>query len=427
MARLELIRYVERRPVVVDNAIEGEEPRRVIEWKDQHRVIVGLPQICWENGSTWGEANIWALELATSARKDLETVVRSMRHLVAYAKWLESEGIGWWHFPAREADRCLTRFRGELIRAMKAGEIAPSSAAQRMSTVVRVYRWLHLKNLLSPDWPMWAERLIGIKVTDPFGFEHTLRIASTDLAIPNRKVAGSIRLEDGVLPISRAWMTEITDLADGEASRELALMLRLGFGTGMRRGSITDLKVGTIRNATRDLVAGWYKLSIGPKAHPPVATKFDVSGEVIIPGHLLEQIRAYLTSTRRLKRVARASEEHRDLLFLTRFGKPYTGAQSRAVNVEISRFRRANCTEALKNFHFHRTRATFATELMRVALTCLPVADAIDFVRRACMHKNEATTMKYVRFLETNKAMAEAADAFTEAFLGLAQGHIRRG
>jgi len=30
--------------------------------------------------------------------------------------------------------------------------------------------------------------------------------------------------------------------------------------------------------------------------------------------------------------------------------------------------------------------------------------------------------MKYIKFIEANKAMAEAADAFTNLFMGLAKG-----
>ena len=83
--------------------------------------------------------------------------------------------------------------------------------------------------------------------------------------------------------------------------------------------------------------------------------------------------------------------------------------------------------DVFRDFHFHRTRATFATSLMRAALKHLEVGDAVAFVREACLHKNESTTLKYVKFIETSKAMAEAADEFTKEFMGLVgemgQGH----
>jgi len=183
--------------------------------------------------------------------------------------------------------------------------------------------------------------------------------------------------------------------------------------------------VQTLKNATIVPDVGWKRLAVGPGARPPVATKFSVSGSVPIPDELLELLLDYSISTRRLKRQALASPEDQGLLFLTRYGNSYSGDDSRAVNVEMSRLRATGKKiglKVLRGFHFHRTRATFATELMRVALKFMPVSDAIQFVRESCLHRDESTTMKYIKFIEANKAMAEAADAFTNLFMGLAKG-----
>lgn len=414
MASLEFINYVPRRPEV--------QGGRLLWANATLRPISRLPQICWDNGTTWSEANLWALETATSQRKDIKTVKSAMSHLLAYAKWLEAEEIKWWHFPARDSDRCLTRFRGALVQARDAGMTAPSTASQRMAVAIRFYRWTLNRGLLSTDWPIWSERQIGIRLIDGFGLAHTMRVTSTDLAIPNRKVAGAFQLEDGLLPVSLADMRAILDVADSNSSEELGLMLRTGFQSGLRLNSITDLKVQTLLNATVDPILGCHRLAVGPAAKPPVATKFGNSGFVPIPTELLGALLRYSTSTRRLKRQAKASVDDRAHLFLTRYGARYNRDTCRAVNVEMLRLReagRAAGVKILREFHFHRTRPTFATELLRLALRYLTVGDAVSLVREACLHKDEATTLRYVRFLEANKAMAEAANAFTEAFLGL--------
>lgn len=424
MATLELIRHLPRRAEIVDGCVRWV-PRKDL------KPVDGLPQICWEDGRTWAEANLWALQQATSQRKDLETVKSAMRCLHAYAKWLEQEEINWWHFPARESDRCLNRYRGALIAARDAEQIAPSLASARMSTVVRFYRWLEATRLLSSEWPMWGERQIGIKLTDTFGLQHTLNIRSTNLAIPNRRVAGSDNLEDGLLPVSANAALRIMEFADAEASSELALMLRLGFQTGLRLGSICDLKMRTIERAVEDpSLRGWYRLSVGPGAHPRVRTKFGVTGQVPVPADLLSQLQTYAFSTRRLKRQALAAKEHRETLFLTRFGAPYAADRdSRAVNVEMGRLRKAGVAagiHSLYDFNFHRTRATFATELTRAALRAgMNPADALVLVRDACLHRDEKTTWRYIRFVEKSATMAEMADAFTTAMMGLVRkaGH----
>jgi integrase len=272
---------------------------------------------------------------------------------------------------------------------------------------------------------MWSDRLVGMSLTNRFGFEHTLKVVSTDLAIRNSRIAGGPELEDGIMPLTASGMRDVLLLSESDASDELHLMLQLGFGTGLRLGSIVDLKVATLEAAVIDPLIGWTRIAVGPDATPPVATKFGNSGLVPIPQFLLDRLKDYALSTRRLKRQALAAKEHRDLLFISRFGNPYGGEGSRAVNVEVMRLRkvaRSKGIDVLRGFHFHRTRATFATMLMRTALVHLPVPDAVNLVREACLHRDESTTLKYVKFIESSKAISDAANSFTEAFMGYAKG-----
>jgi integrase len=427
MATIELIRLIHRRPEVHESRVN---------WKEINgrKAVDGLPQIVWENGRTWAEANLWALEQATTNKRKLSTVLSSMTSLHSYAKWLEQEQINWWQFPVRESDRCLNLYRGALIEARDEGQIAPSTASARMAAVIRFYRWVAKMRLLSPEWPMWNDRQVGIRLTDPFGFEHTLNVNSTDLAIPNRKPPGST-LEDGLLPVSTAAVNAILAFAEAEASQELALMLHLGFFTGMRLGTIVDLKIKTIENAVPDpALDGWYRMAVGPGARPPVHTKFGTTGQIFIPKTVLDMLRAYIFSVRRLKRQSIAPTQIRQNVFLTRFGESYadsTGTDKiRAINVEMGRLRKrgvAAGVHALHDFHFHRSRCTFATELARVAIRHLPLGDAIDLVRQALLHKDKATTLNYIKFAQTAAAMAEAADDFTEAMMGLANRRSRHG
>ena len=311
MATIEFIRYT---PFRYDG--QGSAGLRSIDDK----VIERLPQLVWRNHVAWAEANIWALEQAKA--KDIKTVHSAMGHLLGYANWLEEENLDWWHFPARRTERCLPRFRGALIAARNRGDIAPSTASARMSTVIRFYRWLQEMKLLSPDVPMWTDRQVGVRLKDGFGFEHMMQVVSTDLSIKNTKVGGAIELEDGVTPLTSSGASEVLAFAALNASEELTLMLQLGFGTGLRLGSIVDLKLETLERAALDPISGCYTLSIGPAAKPPVATKFGNSGNVPIPVFLLDTLRAYSLSTRRLKRQSIAARELSGLLFLTRFGKP---------------------------------------------------------------------------------------------------------
>jgi len=145
-----------------------------------------------------GEANLWALEMATSHARTSKTVPIDVPPL-SYAKWLEAENVDWWQFPARESDRCLTRLRGALVQARDAGDLRSSTASQRMST--RSLLQMLSARIAFHQLANVAERQIASRLKDGFGFEHTLRITTTD---GDNKSQGRRRISVGrwLAPIS---------------------------------------------------------------------------------------------------------------------------------------------------------------------------------------------------------------------------------
>lgn len=176
--------------------------------------------------------------------------------------------------------------------------MSPSTVSEYMRNAVSFYRWARAKGLLDPNMQLWQDRAVYIQYFDAVGFERTMVQVSTDLAIPNRKRPG-ILLEDGLLPVSAEDRELILDFAKNNASPELYRMLALGFFTGMRIGSICNLKIQTLKNAVPDPEApGLMRLALGPGASPPVNTKFGVTGHVWIPRALLDDLLEYATSLR---------------------------------------------------------------------------------------------------------------------------------
>src|SRR6516225_5835251 len=105
MALLEYVRFTPMRESIENGAINWEIDRI-------GPVIEDLPQIFWSTGAGWSEANLWAVDRVTSAAgSNIKTISALMKHLCAYADWLETEGIDWRHFPKRMAERCLVRYR----------------------------------------------------------------------------------------------------------------------------------------------------------------------------------------------------------------------------------------------------------------------------------------------------------------------------
>jgi len=413
MARLEYINYIPHRAVVRD---------REVEWvQDFTHPLSGLPQIFWESGTPWPEANHWALDKARSGEVKLETVQSLMGHLHKYASWMEEQQIDWRHFPMRKSDRVLVRFRGALIAARKAGHIRPSTTTARMNAVIQFYRHCNTHDFVTRDAPMWKDKLVIVRYYDSRGFKRTMEVKSTDLSIPNRARPG-IRLEGGLLPISASDMNELLRFTSENICEELHLMLMIGFFTGARLETITTLRVESLENATADpMVPGMWKIRVGPGTF--VATKGDVSGYILVPDQLMRKLKAYAYSSHRIKRVEKAAKENKSLLFLTRYSNPYGHSAINRAMTELRRSATKNGLKFMKKFHFHESRATFGTWLMSIVLgvTNIKVKTAIEFVRDAMLHANESDTFRYITFIEHNKAKIEVANAFSEAFIGISR------
>ncbi|ASU41457.1 integrase [Herbaspirillum sp. meg3] len=417
MATLERITHIPQNVSVADGSVAY--------LKSKQPTIQHLPQIFWSNAFPWREANLWAMERATSKDVLLRTVSSNMKCLLHYANFLEMAELEWFTFPLRKADRCLIQYRGFLIRERDAGKLMPSTVSEYMRSAISFYRWALSHGLLDVTTPLWRDKAVYVRFFDSVGFERTILRLTTDLSIPNKTHLG-LRLEDGLLPVSAADREALLELAKTSSSQELYRMLALGFFTGMRLGSICDLKIQTLENAVEDPVAkGLFCINIGPGASPPVRTKFGVTGRVWIPKPLLDDLLEYANSLRRSKRQARATSENKYLVFLTRYGNPYCAndsEQSTSVNTEMVTFRRKGMQAGIKvasSFHFHQSRCTFATELATIALSTTDPINAIALVRDALLHKDEATSLKYIKFVTQTPAKQAAANEFTRAFMGI--------
>jgi len=73
----------------------------------------------------------------------------------------------------------------------------------------------------------------------------------------------------------------------------------------------------------------------------------------------------------------------------------------------------------MNEFKFHRTRATFGTNTARLFLKHLKVADALALLRDLMLHSDVATTLKYVKFIETGDLISSLADEYTRSYLKL--------
>lgn len=410
MARLEFISFTPHSVVVGAN---GE----LLVKANINRSIPNLPQLFWDDGTAWVEANLWALERLSDDRIDYETVKRTMKHLRTYAKFLDTREFDWRHFPIRKPEQPLRKFRKWLLEEVEESAIALSTASNCMAAVIQFYRYADANELVGSQVPMWQDRLAVIPLYDSKGFKRTIVRLSSELSISKRQRVGTV-LEDGLLPVRAEHMTELLRYTAEHAAEELHRMLSIGFFTGARIGTIVTLTIASLETALEDPHApGIYRIAVGPGTK--ISTKFSVKGEIMVPSAVLKELKRYASSTRRLHREAKANKGDKQLLFLNRSGEAYT---VEAINRLVYEMRKNAVSSGLlfmSRFKFHQSRATFGTWLMQLLLNTGKKTDAIGMVRDALLHKDESTTWKYIKFLENSRAKAHFASEFNAAFTGL--------
>jgi len=411
VANLEFIKYTPFREVIEDRNVRWVHDKLA-------RPIEKLPQLFWDSGEPWHEASHWALTKATNLTGgDIKTVTSLMKHLAAYASWLESRTLDWRHFPMRKQDRAIVLYRGELIAKRDRGSLAPSTARSRMAAVIQFYRHAQVHGFVHTKSPMWKDRQVVVRYYDTIGFERTLMRTSSELAISNRSRSG-LRLEDGLTPLRTEDAVRLLEFAKEQRLHELHLILALGVLTGARIETITTLRVKDIENACPDAeTPDTYRLPVGPGTG--VNTKFDVSGELMVPKFLINDLKKYAYSMRRLRRQGRASESNRGFLFLTIRGNQYESGSFNRLMTDLRRRALVAGMRFMGSFKFHQTRATFGTWLMEVALRVAGTKAAVAFVKDAMLHKDEKTTFLYVRFHEKAPVKAAVANEFSAVFTGI--------
>lgn len=430
MARLEYIRLLLERGVVEDCHVRFLQ-QEVVDPRTRLKMCVAaerVPQLLWADGRFWSEANMWFLSRARyllSGKLKIDTIAANGKDLFAYADWLELSGMRWWECDLRDDQRPLNRYRGHLVSSYEHGLIAPTLASRRMATLKSFYRWLLTEEILTPGFPLWSERNIRIPYEDAFGFRRHIEAVQTSLDIKATKRVGEASLEGGLQPVSLEVRDAILELAHRRCSHELFLMLSLGFWSGLRLGTVTDLKDQTIENAVPIHECPALKhFSVGPLANPPVQMKLDQSSDgIVVPTQLLEELLDYSVSLARGKRVALAKPEHKHLLFLTKFGNPYGSSgsdRSPTVNAEMSRLKRLARMEGLNidDFTFHWSRATFATMWARAARANGHLHEFMPTLKRMLAHKHDRTTERYVRWVEKEQVRAAVMDEFTKTMFG---------
>ena len=388
--------------------------------------IGSLPTLFYQNGIFNYEANSYLFYLkAIKKAEDLSPCAQALR---AYYQFLEDNGLNWDNFPPVKRLKPTYLFRSHLLKQIKQGELAHSTASVRMNQIVNYYKWLmHDGYLCIKNEKEAPFKMEFVSIQNNGTLAHispTFTIETSDLRIKVPRDADS----KNIRPLSPLSIDALSVLTHHllRTSEELRLQSLLAIDTGMRIEEVATFTLDALDTAI-PLAESQYRFEmlLCPRS-TGVQTKFLKTRTVEISSNLLQLLNQYRVSERRLKRVAKLNEkieqldnevppftqkkiellersERHEPLFISQQGNPVTGKIIESRWVEF----RAEIRQAEPSFshRFHDLRATYGTYRLNDLLEAnLPVVECMELLMGWMGHKNESTTWKYLRFLKRKEA-----------------------
>lgn len=388
--------------------------------------IGSLPTLFSQGGVFNHEANSYLFYLkAVKKAEDLSPCAQALR---AYYQFLEDEGLDWDKFPPVKRLKPTYLYRSHLLKQIKKGELAHSTASVRMNQIVNYYKWLMHEGYLRINNEKEAPfKMEFVSVQNSGMLAHispTFLVETSDLRIKIPRDADSKNIRP-LIPLSRDALGIFTQHLP-QTSKEFRLQALLAIDTGMRAEEVATLSLDALDTATPLAESqSRFEILLCPRS-TGVQTKFRKTRTVEISSDLLKSLNEYRISERRLKRVTKLNEkiqrldsnappftqktieilersERHEPLFVSQQGNPDTRKSIEARWVEF----RAKIKQAEPSFthRFHDLRSTYGTYRLHDLLEAkLPVIECMELLMGWMGHKNESTTWKYLRFLERREA-----------------------
>lgn len=212
-----------------------------------------------------------------------------------------------WHgisFRQSRGSNPLT-FSLSLIKKIKNGELAHSTASVRMNQIVNYYKWLmhdgYLRVKNEKEAPFKME-FVSVQKTGMLAhISPTFTVETSDLRIKIPKDTSSNNIRP-LSPLTRESLNILTQHLPS-ASEELRFQVLISIDTGMRIQEVATLSLDALDTAT--LLAESehrYEIVLSPQS-TGVQTKYLKQRRVEISAELLASLNEYRTSERRIKRV----------------------------------------------------------------------------------------------------------------------------
>jgi hypothetical protein len=418
-----------------------------------------LPVVLCGDGTPWGEANLWLLDmLELKVLPNMLTFASIADDLAAYRRFVEDENIEWLDFAPHKLRRPTYRYNASLRLAVQASEISAGVAKRRMANVVRFYRWLMSEAAYLPAHAPWNTSDRFVDWTDEHGLNRLLKVKTTDVAIKNSstKDPWDDRIVDGghLRPLSRPEQDALLHALAAIGNTEMSLIHLVSLLSGARIQTVLTFRVHHVSRHLDETVGDDIRLKAGPGTG--LDTKGNKRGVLHLPKWLYTRLHTYAKSERASERRKKAvgGEYPNQLLFLSRRGAPFyepkaTRDQSPAVD---SLLRHAKTGQAVRQFiterllpevrarlsnphfmfRFHDLRATFGMNtvdglLSRIETDATTYSSALSHLATLMWHSRLSTTEAYLNYRSNLALIESVAEGWHDQLTRLAQQSLGTG
>jgi integrase len=361
--------------------------------------------------------------------------------LAAYRRFLDDSGLDWLVFPSQKLNRPTYRFNGHLVSSAVAGEIAPSTAKRRMSTVVSYYRWLQTEDLFHPENDPWKEGDRFVAISSNQGGTILKKVAKSDLSIRFNESEdpynGTISDGGKLRPLSYEEQGWVLDALDLQGNPEMMLIHLFALLTGARIQTILTCKVRHVLKPRGQSAGELISLPVGPGSG--IDTKLDKGMVLYMPAWFYNRLRVYAQSDRAKRRRERAQggDSLDQYIFLSVRAAPFYSTKADQANYDPSnRLRYSRMGQGVRQFiferviarirsetspkfhyRFHDLRATFGMNLtdkllQQVQSGKISLHQARENLRMRMGHKSSATTDLYLDHRAKRAWIREANDDY---------------
>lgn len=386
--------------------------------------VGSLPTLYNSDGQFIEIVNMWFLDLKTVKR--LEDIDSSVRALHRYWSFLEREDIEWNKFPPINRLKPTYRFRtNDLLSATNEGKLACSTANTYMRHVVQFYLWSienhHLIITDEKEAPFTLE-FVTLRNNDMLAhLRPKISVQTSNLRIRVPKYANPDI--QSLTPLTREHLSLLSSNLNRQ-SKEFTLMTLLACKSGLRLREACSFTIEALSQARpASELKSRYQITIGPQNG--VETKFKKKRTIEVSSELLDALRRYALSERRLSRLSKlqanivinqADSENFPNKFTksckkaSRFEPLFISQQGNCIQPEVLNARWVAFRNELSKkepsfrYRFHDLRSTYATYRLQDLLeSSLTEGEALDCLMGWMGHSNERTTFRYIRYLRKNE------------------------